>query len=241
MQVTVLHAVDRLMERQLDAQAAALLARRLAGQGIATLLPANTTAIEGDGRVQSVRLASGKIIPADLVVMAVGIRPETALARKAGLTVERAIVVDDHLRSSDLDIYAIGECAQHRGACIGLVAPALAHAEIAARCIAGEAASYIAEADATALKVAGAGVWSAGDIEAATAEPIIYHDPDGGEYRKFLLRDGRLVGAMLYGETGEAAWYHRLIASGAIVAPLRNALVFGEAYAPNTSFLEAAE
>ena len=236
MRVTVVHAVDRLMERQLDAAAARLLARRLAGQGIALVLSGSTAAIEGDDMVTGVRLKDGGVIAAGMVVMAVGIRPETALARDAGLMVARGIVVDDAMRSSDPAISAIGECAEHNGMCCGLVAPALAQAAVAARVIAGEDVAYVAEPDATALKVAGAGVWSAGEIEGT--ETIVYHDPDGGEYRKFVLREDRLVGAMLYGETGDAPWYQSLIAQGSVVSGLRSALAFGVAYAPA---MEAAE
>ncbi len=240
MKVTVVHAVDRLMERQLDPVAARLLAQRLAGQGILLMLSGTTASIEGTDHVTSVRLTDGAVIPADIVVMAVGIRPETKLARNAGLEVARGIVVDDGMRTSDPAIWAVGECAEYRGLCCGLVAPALAQAEIAARVIAGEDAVYVPEADATALKVAGAGVWSAGEIESADSEFIVYHDPDGGEYRKFVLRDDRLVGAMLYGETGDAAWYQSLIGQQRKLSSFRDALPFGPAYAP-AAIMEAAE
>ena len=232
MKVSVLHAVDRLMERQLDHAAAALLMRRLGEYRIDTHLTAKTEAIEGDGQVTSVRLADGTVIPASLVVMAVGIRPQAALAREAGLAVNRGIVVDDAMRTSDPAISAIGECAEHQGACCGLVAPALAQAETCARIISGATIIYVAEADATALKVAGAGVWSAGLIDAPGAEEIVLSDAEAGEYRKLLLRDDRLVGAMLYGATADAPWYQSLIATGAPINGLRAALAFGPAFAP---------
>jgi nitrite reductase (NADH) large subunit len=231
MKVSVLHAVDRLMERQLDHAAADLLKRRMADYRIDTYLTAKTEIIEGDGHVTSVRLADGTVIPAKLVVMAVGIRPETTLAREAGLTVARGIVVDDAMRTSDPAILAIGECAEHQGACCGLVAPAFAQAETCARVIAGATIAYVAQADATALKVAGAGVWSAGAIDADGAEEIVFSDTEAGEYRKLLLRDDRLVGAMLYGETGDAHWYQSLIADGTPIDSLRAALPFGPAFA----------
>jgi nitrite reductase (NADH) large subunit len=224
------------MERQLDHAAAGLLARRLERQGLLVELSAATVSIEGDTRVTGVVLKDGRTIGADLVVMAVGIRPEAELARAAGLQVERGIVVDDTMRTSDEAVYAIGECAQHDGQCCGLVAPAFAQAEIAARAICGEDVRYAAVADATALKVAGAGVWSAGDIAATDVEALVYDDPESGEYRKFLLRDHRLVGAVLYGETSEAPWYKSLL--GADVSALRDTLAFGRAYSP---MLEAAE
>ena len=236
MRVTIIHGVDRLMERQLDHAAAALLAARLESQGLSVQLSATTVCIAGSTQASGVALKDGRIIPADLVVMAVGIRPETELARAAGLFVERGIVADDAMRTSDPAIYAIGECAQHDGQCCGLVAPAFAQAEIAARHICGEDVCYTALADCTALKVAGAGVWSAGDIAAVDVEALVYDDPESGEYRKFLLRDHRLVGAVLYGETGEAPWYKSLL--GSDVSALRDTLVFGRAYAP---LPEAAE
>ncbi len=235
MKVSVLHAVDRLMERQLDHAAAALLMRRMAEYRIDTYLTAKTEIIEGADRVQGVRLADGTVIAASLVVMAVGIRPETGLAREAGLVVQRGVVVDDAMRTSDPAIYAIGECAEHRGVCCGLVAPAFAQAETCARVIAGATISYVAEADATALKVAGAGVWSAGRIEAEGAEEIILSDSEAGEYRKLLLQEDRLVGAMLYGETADASWYQALIASGAPINGLRAALAFGPTFAPEST------
>ena len=234
MKVSVLHAVDRLMERQLDHAAAALLMRRMAEYRIDTYLTAKTEAIEGAAHVEGVRLADGTVIPASLVVMAVGIRPETTLAREAGLTVTRGIVVDDSMRSSDPAIFAIGECAEHQGACCGLVAPAFAQAETCARVIAGATLSYVPEADATALKVAGTGVWSAGCIDAPDAEEIILSDTAAGEYRKLLLRGDRLVGAMLYGETVDAAWYQQLIATNLPLGELRAALPFGPGFVPPT-------
>lgn len=227
LKVTVLHAVDRLMERQLDAAAAGMLAARLRRQGIGVELSAATIAITGTDRATGVRLKDGREIAADLVVMAVGIRPETALARAAGLLVARGIVVDAQMVTSDPLIQAIGECAEFDGQCCGLVAPAAAQAEIAARHLLGEPAAYVPKTEATALKVAGAGVWSGGDIAAEGCEALVYDDPEAGEYRRFLLRDHRLVGAVLYGHTQDAAWYTRLI--GQDVRALRAILPFGPA------------
>ncbi len=236
MNVTILHGADRLMERQLDHAAAALLAKRLEQQGIAVELSAASIAITGTGHATGILLKDGRTIEADLIVMAVGIRPEVEIGRSAGLVVERGIVVNDTMRSSNPHIYAVGECAQHQGQCCGLVAPAFDQAAIAASNIAGTYAAYAAKADSTTLKVAGAGVWSAGDISAEDVETLIYDDPAAGEYRKFLLRDHHLVAALLYGETSDAAWYKSLI--GANVRALRGVLAFGRAYAP---VLEAAE
>jgi nitrite reductase (NADH) large subunit len=237
LRVTVVHAVGRLMERQLDDGAAGLLARHFARLGVTLELAASTAGVVGTDRVTGVALADGRVLPADLVVMAVGIRPETALAAAAGLEVARGIVVDDAMRSSDAAIFAVGECAQHNGACCGLVAPALAQADIAAAVIAGGQARYVPVADATVLKIGGAGVWSGGDITAADADSIVLDDAEDGCYRRFLLRDGMLVGAMLYGETVDAPWYQGLITSGEKLSFPRAMLAFG----PRHLTLEAAQ
>jgi len=229
---TVVHAVDWPMERQLDAEAGALLARRIGGRGIRFAMPAHSVAIEGAGRAEAVRLSDGRRIPARLVVMAVGIRPSTDLARAAGLAVGRGIVVDAAMRTSDPRIHAIGECAEHEGRTIGLVAPALEQAEVAAAAISGESgATWAPRADAAALKVSGTAVWSAGEVAAAGAEAITLRDEAQEEYRRLWLRDGRLVGAVLYGDTADSGFYLNLIASGRPVAAIRAALAFGPAYA----------
>jgi nitrite reductase (NADH) large subunit len=162
--------------------------------------------------------------------MAVGIRPHVALAKAAGLAVGRAIIVDDAMRTDDPAISAIGECAEHDGRTIGLVAPALEQAEIAARAIAGEAARWMPRADSAALKVSGTAVWSAGDIAAADAECITLRDDDAEHYRRLLLQDGKLVGAVLYGDTADAGFYLDLITTRRSVAGFRSALAFGAAY-----------
>jgi nitrite reductase (NADH) large subunit len=177
-----------------------------------------------------VLLSDGRVLPASLVVMAVGIRPQVALAKAAGLAVNRAIVVDDAMRTEDPSVYAIGECAEHRGRTIGLVAPALEQAEVAARAIAGEVAAWAPRTDAAALKVSGTAVWSAGDIAAAAAECITLRDEQEQHYRRLLLQDGRLVGAVLYGDTADAGFYLDLITSRRQVAGFRSALAFGAAY-----------
>jgi nitrite reductase (NADH) large subunit len=230
--VTVVHALDWPMERQLDRVAGGLLAGRLGGRGIAFAMPAKTVAIEGTGQVEAVRLDDGRALPADLVVQAVGVRPNAALAAAAGLPVGRGIVVDDAMRTADPAIYAIGECAEHAGRIIGLVAPALQQAEVAVQSIAGEAAvRWRPAADAAALKVSGTAVWSAGDI-AGEAEAITLHDDDAEHYRRLFLREDRLVGCVLYGDTADAGYYLDLIGSGRPVAPIRHSLVFGAALQP---------
>jgi len=227
MRVTVVHAVDWPMERQLDETAGALLTRRLGGRGIAFAMPAKTEAIIGMDRVTGVRLSDGRVLPAELVVMAVGVRPNVALAKAAGLEVARGIVVDAAMRSSDPTVLAIGECAEHAGRTIGLVAPALEQAEVAAQTLAGDTVAWAPRADATALKVSGTAVWSAGEI--AEADAIVLRDEAADEYRRLFLRDGRLVGAVLYGDTADAGFYLDLITSRRSVAPIRAQLAFGPA------------
>lgn len=227
MRVTVLHAVDRLMERQLDFAAAERLRAHLAHKNIAVVTTAKTEAIT----VHGVHLGDGRVLPARLVVIAVGIRPNVALAKSAGLAIGCGIVVDDTMRTSDPAILACGECAEHRGQCVGLVAPALAQAEIAARTALGEIAAYAPVVDSAALKIAGAPVWSAGDIAATDAENMVLDDPDGG-YRHLVLRQDRLVGAVLYGATEDASWYMRLIREATELGARRDMLAFGPAFAP---------
>ena len=231
MSVTVVHAVDWPMERQLDPEAGALLAKRLGGRGIRFAMPAATVSIEGHGRVEAVCLADGRRIPAKLVVMAVGIRPDVALARDAGLDVGRGVKVDRAGRTADPAIWAIGECAEHDGMTVGLVAPALAQAEVAAEAIAGGAAAWAPRADAAALKVSGTAVWSAGEIAARDAEPITLRDELADAYRRLWLRGGRLIGAVLYGDTADSGFYLDLISSGRSVQEIRAALALGPAFA----------
>ena len=226
MRVTVLHAMDRLMERQLDFGAGAMLRKRLEGQGIAVITEAKTVAIHE----HCVLLADGREIPARIVVMAVGIRPHTELARSCGLKVNRGILVDDAMRTEDPAIWAIGECSEHLGQTVGLVAPSYAQAEVAAAAILGGDARYVAVSDSAALKVAGAGVWSAGEIEGA--DPIILDDAEAGLYRRLMVRDDRLVGAVLYGETTDAPWYLGLIKDGRPIGSARQSLPFGPAFQP---------
>lgn len=232
MRVTVVHAVDWPMERQLDEEAGALLARRLAARGIRFAMPASTVAIEGHDRATGVRLQDGRLLPARLVVMAVGIRPDITLAQESGLPTGRGVVVDATMQTADPAIYAIGECTELNGHTIGLVAPALEQAEVAAAAIAGNAsgshgASWAPRADAAALKISGTAVWSAGEISAADAQSIVLRDEAGGSYRRLLLRQDRLVGAVLYGETEDAGFYLGLIKTGRDIAPHRAVLALG--------------
>lgn len=231
-EVSVVHLMDRLMERQLDPRAADLLKAALEARGIQVLLNGESEAIQGRRKVAGLRLKDGRNVPADLVVMAVGIKPNVRLARSARLEVNRGIVVGDDLSTSTPDIYAIGECAEHRGVCYGLVEPAYEQARVLARNLAGQAARYSGSLLATNLKVSGVNVFSAGDFIGDTdTEPVVLTDPGRQTYRKLVIRDGLLVGAVLVGDTSDALWYLDLIRSGRPVSALRDSLVFGPAFA----------
>jgi nitrite reductase (NADH) large subunit len=231
--VTLLHLMDRLMERQLDHRAALMLKRAVEAKGITVCLQADTARIAGKGRVQAVKLRDGGTIAADAVVVAIGIRANIALALSAGLEVGRGIVVDDHLETNATGVHAIGECAEHRGCCYGLVEPAYEQAQLLARRLAGERATYPGSVLATNLKVSGVSVFSAGDFLGATAdaEEIVLSDPAVGVYKKLVIAHDRLVGAVLFGDTADGLWYLELIRAGASVAPFRDDLVFGRALA----------
>lgn len=232
-EVTVVHLKDRVMDRQLDARAAATLKRALEAKGIGFALSAESAEITGETRVTGLRLASGEILPADMVVMACGVRPNVGLARAAGLEVKRGVVVDDAMRASDPAVYAIGECAEHNGVCYGLVAPAYDHARTLARHLAGEpGAAYGGTLLSTNLKVSGVSVFSAGIVDAeAGDDTVLLTDPGSGHYRKFVLRDDRLVGAILVGEASDALWYLDLIHSETPLGAMREGLAFGRSFA----------
>ena len=233
--VTVLHLMDRLMERQLDPHAARMLQRAVEGRGIEVVLSADTAEISGTSRVEGVTLKDGRTIEADAVVVAIGIRPSADLARDAGIAVRRGIVVDDALETDVAGIHAIGECAEHRGVCYGLVEPAHEQARVLADRLAGRDARYAGSVLSTNLKVSGVNVFSAGDFLGADGtEEIVLSDPGIGLYKKLVIADGRLVGAVLFGDTADGLWYFDLIRSGADVEAMRDDLAFGRALAERT-------
>ncbi len=231
MDVTVVHLADTLMERQLDKPAATLLQGALERKGLRFLLNAQTAEILGTDRVSGVRFKDGSEIPADLVVMTAGIRPNADLARAAGLHCERAIVVDDTLQSYDPRIYAVGECVQHRQATFGLVAPIWDQARVCAAHLAGAGhRRYVQQATATKLKVTGVDLYSAGDfIGGEGSEDLVLRDPRRGVYKRLVLQGDRLVGAVLYGDVQDGGWYFDLIQSGQRIGTLRPRLLFGKA------------
>lgn len=230
--VTLLHLMDRLMERQLDAPAAKLLLQAMEEKGVETLLGADTAAVEGEGRVEALRLTDGRRIPADLVVCAVGVRPNADLARAAGLEVNRGVLVDDGMTTSDPDIFALGECAEHRGIAYGLVEPAYQQAAVLARRLSGDAeAAFEGTVLATNLKVAGVSLFSVGDFmgEGEGKEAIVFDDPAAGTYKKLVVRDGKLIGAVLYGDAADGLWLQALIRDARPIEAFRERLIFGRA------------
>jgi nitrite reductase (NADH) large subunit len=233
MPVTVLHLMPTLMERQLDPVSADLLKQDLTRRGINVITEANTKAIHGEARVEAVELADGTMLPADIVVMAAGIRPNIALATQFGLDCCRGVKVDDGMRTSDPAIYAVGECVEHNGALFGLVAPLYDMAKIAADRIAGVADSvYVPAVTGTRLKVTGIDMFSAGDfIGDDTTEDVVFRDAAHGVHKRLVIRDDRLIGCVLYGEARDSAWYFDLIRNGTDIAAMRDLLVFGPAVA----------
>jgi nitrite reductase (NADH) large subunit len=230
--VTLLHRGQHLMNRQLDFEAGRLLAKELTNRGIELRFGSEIEALQGEVQVSGVQLRDGKdTLPAGLMIWATGIVPETALARVGGLRCRTGVQVNAQLRSSDTDIFAIGECAEFAGETVGLVAPAYAQSEACAAVLAGdEQAEYAPAALATRLKVSGVEVFSMGRFEAESGDEILhYRDRALGVYRKLLLRDDQLVGALCYGDSRDAGWYEQLILSGEPVGALRAGLAFGEA------------
>lgn len=240
--VTVVHLMDRLMERQLDAEAANILKEKIEEQGIQVLLEANTECLLGDESVTGLRLKDGREFPADLVIMAVGIRPDTAIGEQAGLKINRGILVDDRLATSDPNIYALGECAEHNGIAYGLVEPLYQQASVLAKSLTGDAgAAYSGSSISTNLKVSGIEIFSAGEFETAEdAEIIYFRDPALGIYKKLQIRRGpdgleRLVGAVLVGDRVDGPWYAELIANETPIDKMREILMFGRDLAENAA------
>ena len=230
--VTLLHLMDRLMERQLDMPAADLLKTLVERTGVEVLLKADTARIHGEKRVEGVELADGRLIAADAVVFAAGIRPNTALAKGSGLLINRGVVVNDHLQTSTENIFALGECAEHRGICYGLVEPAYEQAHVLAQHLSGKAATYRGSVVATNLKVSGVNVFSAGDFLGADgSEAILLSDIRRGTYKKLVLAEGRLIGAVLIGDTSDALWYLDMIRNRKPVAAIRKEMMFGRSLA----------
>lgn len=232
MKATVVHLMDVLMERQLDQAASFLLEAALAERGVETVLAAQSEAILGEGgQVTGLKLKDGRVLPCNLLVMAVGIRPNAAVAKTGGLEVNRGVVVNDQMRTSHPDVYAVGECAEHRGVAYGLVAPIWDMCRTLATAITedGEGA-YEGSILSTRLKVSGVDVFSAGQFAGGEGcEDVVYRDAGRGVYKRLVLKDDRLAGAVLFGDAADGGWYFELMKSQADIGPLRETLIFGQA------------
>jgi len=231
MQVTVVHLMGHLMERQLDAAAGYLLQKELEARGIKVICKAQTNGIVGNGKVEAVLLEGDITLPAELVVMAAGIRPETRLATESGLHTERGIVVDDAMCTSDASIYALGECVEHDSVVYGLVAPLFDMAKVLAKTLLAEHAAFQAPMVSTKLKVTGVDLFSVGDFgEGDGREEIVFRDPGRGIYKRLILRDNRIVGIVMYGDTLDSGWFFDKLKSGEDISDTRETLIFGPAY-----------
>ena len=238
MDVVVIHDIDVLMNRQLDQPAAKLLLSSLQERGLTFKMAAATKEIHGNdkGNVVAVSFEDGDKLPADLVVMAVGVRPNIALAEKAGLQCNRGALVDDTMQTFDPCIYAVGECIEHRGNTFGLVAPLFEQAKVCANHLAEFGiAKYFNSATATKLKVTGIDLFSAGDfISDEHSEDIVFQDPHSGVYKKVVIEDNKIRGAVLYGDTMDGSWYFQMMKDGTDVSEIRDRLLFGQAHLGNS-------
>jgi nitrite reductase (NADH) large subunit len=232
MDVTVVHLMDTLLERQLDKTAAELLRADLEAKGFKFAMPKQTVEILGNERATGLKFADGDVMEADLVVMAVGIRPNVELGNKAGLDVNRGIIVNDQMQTSDSNIYALGECIEFDGQTFGLVAPLYEQAEVLAKVLAGQDAYYQISETATMLKVTGINLFSAGDYtgEAEGSESITWQDHKTGAYRKLVLNNGRISGAVMYGDTHDSHFIFELIKTKKDISHCRPNILFGQGY-----------
>ncbi len=226
-QVTVVHLMGTLMERQLDPPGGRFLMAKMKELGIRVLLGRSTTAIRGGRRVEGVEFSDGEVLDANLVVVAAGIRPNVDLAKKAGLTVKRGIVVNDFMETSNPDIFAVGECVEHRGICYGLVAPLFDQGKVLAATITDHRGpSYTGTVQASKLKIVGVDVFSAGEIDDDGAEPVRYEDPSLGVYKKVAVREGKLAGVILVGDTSDSHKYMEWLRTSADLKDRRRHLLF---------------
>jgi len=232
MDVTVVHLLDSLMERQLDKPASAMLKTSLEEKGMKFLMETATDEIIGGDRVQGLKFKNGETIGADLVVMAVGIKPNFELAQEAGLHCEHGLVVNDTLQTFDPNIYSVGECVQHRGLTYGLVAPLFEMAKVAANHLAEIGIGrYEGSVTSTLLKVTGIDLFSAGDFSGSDdTEELVLHDAASGTYKRLILQDNKIIGCVLYGDTVDGTWYFQLLKEGTDVSDFRKTILFGQAH-----------
>ncbi|ENX01128.1 nitrite reductase [NAD(P)H], large subunit [Acinetobacter sp. CIP 101934] len=234
MNVTVLHLMDRIMDRQLDSKASQMLKTAIEQKGITILTAANTECLFGEeGHVTQVKLKDGTVLDADLVVFAVGIRPNMALAQSAGLRCNRGVLVNDTMQTFDPSIYAVGECIEHRGQTFGLVEPLWGQAFICASHLAEHGSlTFKAPTVPTQLKVSGCDVFSAGDFEPKDDfEDIVLNDEKRQIYKRIIIQKDKVIGAVLFGDTEDGAWYAELIADQTLITSIRNKLLFGRDFA----------
>lgn len=238
MDVTVIHRNKWLLEKQLDKTAGVMLQKSLEAKGLKFHLTTNTETIVGNesGRVKAVRFKEGFELPADLVVLAVGIRPNFALAESAGIHCDKGIVVNDTMQTFDPRIYAVGECVSHRGVSYGLVAPLFEMAKVCATHLANFGIGlYRGSVTSTKLKVTGIDLFSAGDFRGGEGtEEILLHDAVGGVYKKLVLQDDKIIGSVLYGDTADGAWYFKMLRDGKKIDEIRDNLMFGQDSLGNT-------
>jgi len=235
MNVTVVHLMDSLMERQLDKPASSLLRDSLIERGLDFRMEAKTEAILGKKKVTGLRFEHGEEVDADLVVMAAGIKPNTDLARDAGLYCNKGVVVNDNMQTFDPNIYSVGECVEHREAVYGLVAPIWEQAKVAANHLAQYAIGrYEGSITSTKLKVTGIDLFSAGDYEGdEDSEDIVFQDPKRGVYKKIVVKENKIQGTVLYGDTADGPWYFDLMKNGDDISDMRDKIIFGRTFAMN--------
>ncbi|MFU8790341.1 MAG: NAD(P)/FAD-dependent oxidoreductase, partial [Methylobacter sp.] len=235
MDVTVIHNHEIVLNRQMDRPAANMLQAELERRGLKFKMAAKLQQLLGDehGHITAVAFDDGSQLECDLFITAIGVRPNMALAQKAGIYCRRGIVVNDTLQSFDPSIYAVGECIEHRGATFGLVAPLFEQAKVCANHLSAHgAAEYITLPTATKLKVTGINLFSVGDFQGdENCENIHFTDPSAGIYKKLVIKANKLIGAVLYGDTADGSWYQHLLEQGENISGIRDVLVFGKAYA----------
>jgi nitrite reductase (NADH) large subunit len=232
MDVTVVHRSESLMNMQLDAAAAALMQTELEATGLKFLMNHDTEALTGNGRVEKIRFKDGTEIEADLVVMAVGVRPNIELAKASGILCERGILVDDTMQTYTPNIYAVGECVQHRTLTFGLVAPLFEQAKVCANHLAEMGISiYLTAPTATKLKVTGINLFSAGDfLGDEDSEVLTYRDESRFVYKKLVLNNNKIIGTVLYGDTQDGNWYFSMLSEQKDISAIRENMLFGQQF-----------
>ena len=239
MDVTVVHSNDVLMNVQMDSLSGALLQKSLEHNGMKFAMNAQTTEIIGEDCVKAVKMADGRVFDADLVVMAVGIRPNIGVAQKLGLEINRGIVVNDKLQTSETDIYALGECVEHQGQLYGLVAPLYEQAQVLAQHLAGQDSEYKGSFVSTKLKVTGISLFSAGDFkDSEETELLVYKDLTQNIYRKIVLKNNKIQGAVMFGDVTGSNWIYENLVKQNDMSAFRNTLIFGDGFAPSTTTLK---